>query len=478
MRIGQRLLLFFALVVCAGGLASFVLVRGATESQFRSFVFSGDAQKAKVYADILGEYYAEHAGWEGLQPFLAEMPAFVFSKLDERIKGEKSFSPASSYSHATLDALLSDRITVADSAGRIVADTSGKLLGTVHPGMHLARGVPIMADFQRVGTVLVGSMVDSSFTGASEQFLVRVIRSLALAIIVSMALAVLLGLALSVQITRPLSVLDGAARRIASGDLSAMVPVVGKDEIASLSSSFNAMTGELRRLDEAKRRIIADSAHELRTPVTLIRGSLEAMIDGVFPLDMDGLKSVYDETLRLSRLIDMLRELELIDSGELKLSRDDIELSSTLGKAVNLFKTQAGEKDIELGVTGRGGEGLEVRADALRLDEVLYNLIGNAIKYAPRGGKVELSARREGDAVLISVEDSGPGIPEAEREKVFERFYRMDKSRAQDSGGRGLGLSIAYEIVAAHGGSIRIESSPLGGSAFIVRLPLAEAPEA
>jgi two-component system OmpR family sensor kinase/two-component system sensor histidine kinase BaeS len=457
MSIKQRLLLCFAIVVCAGGLTTFGLVKKATESQFRTFVFSGDADKAKVYAGILAEYYVEHSGWEGLQSFLSEMPAFL-------------------HTYGAINALLSDRITVADPQGRIVADTSGKLLGTTHPAMHLAQGVPIISDFKRIGTVLVGSMVDSTFTGANEQFLAQLVRSLTIAILVSTAIATLFGLALSIQITRPLAALDDAAKKIAGGDFSVIVPVNGKDEIASLSSSFNAMTGELRRLDEAKRRIIADSAHELRTPVTLIRGSLEAMIDGVFPMDLITVRSVYDETMRLSRLIDMLRELELIDSGELRLSLDDIDILPALEKAANLFRTQAGEKDVGIEVEDRGAAALAVRADALRFDEVLYNLIENAIKYSPRGGKVGLAARREGPSVLISVDDSGPGIPPLERERVFERFYRMDKSRAQDLGGRGFGLSIAYEIVKAHGGSIHIEDSKIGGASFVVTLPVARRP--
>jgi signal transduction histidine kinase len=480
MSIKQRLLAFFAIVICIGGLTTFVLVRRSTETQFRTFVFSGDADKAKFYAGILGEYYVEHWGWEGLQSFLSEMPAFVFAKLDEKIKGEKSFSPAPSNSYQAISALLSDRIAVADSGGRIVADTSGKLLGTTHPAMHLAQGVPIMSEFKRIGTVLVGSMVDSTFTGASEQFLGQLVRSLTIAILVSIGIATLFGLVLAIQITRPLAALDDAAKKIAGGDFSAIVPVSGRDEVASLSSSFNAMSGELRRLDEArrgldeaKRRIIADSAHELRTPVTLIRGSLEGMIDGVFPLDLDAIKSVYDETMRLSRLIDMLRELELIDSGELKLSLDDIDVPTSLGKAAGLFKAQAAEKDIAIEVESPSDDKLMARVDALRFDEVLYNLIANAIKYCPPGGRIALAARREGNSVEIRVDDSGSGIPASERDRVFERFYRMDRSRAQDSGGRGLGLSIAYEIVKAHSGEIHIEDSPLGGASFVVTLPAA-----
>jgi signal transduction histidine kinase len=470
MKLRSRLLASFAIVASACGATTFLLVNGTTETLFRSFVFSGDSGKAKIYAGILGDFYAQKRSWEGLQPFLSEIPTLVFAKLGEKTRGERGLTPATAHSFATISALLSDRIAVADSGGLIVADTSGKLLGTVHPAMHLERGLPIMFDFKRVGTVLVGSMVDPTFTGSSERYLLSIARSLALAIVVSMGVAVLLGIAFAARITGPLASLSAAARKIASGDLSVIVPVEGKDEIASLSESFNTMSGELRSLEEAKRRIIADSAHELRTPVTLIRGSLEAMLDGIYPTDEANLRSVYDETIRLSRLIDMLRELELIDSGELRLSLEEFDMDLALKKAASLFKAQAAEKGIGLSVADGQGGAPRIKADILRMDEVLYNLLANAIKYTPRGGRVALSSRSEGDSVQALVEDSGTGIPEAERERIFERFYRTDKSRAQDSGGRGLGLSIAYEIVKAHGGSIKVGESRLGGASFVVEL--------
>lgn len=471
MSIRLRLLLCFGIVICLGGLSSFILVRQATERQFRSYVFSGDAEKARVYAGILGEYYAKHAGWDGLQAFLTGMPGLLFSDLNEKIRGRAGQPSESAYSNQAITALLSDRIAVADAGGRIVADTSGKLLGTIHPAMHLARGSPVLSDFQRVGTVLVGSMIDSTFIGTDEVFLRQLVLSLVIAILLSTAIATIFGIALSIQITKPLGMLDEAARKIAAGDFSLRVPVSGRDEVASLSASFNIMAAELRRLDEAKARIIADSAHELRTPVTLIRGTLEGMLDGVFPLDLEAIRSVYDETMRLSRLIDMLRELELIDSGRLKLNLEVCDVGQTLEKAANIFKSQAAENGIAIQVELVGFPALSMRVDALRLDEVLYNLIGNAIKYSPREGKLRLAALRDGSWIMLRVEDSGSGIPLAERDRVFERFYRMDKSRAQDSGGRGLGLSIAYEIVRAHGGQISVEDSPLGGAAFVVKLP-------
>jgi two-component system OmpR family sensor kinase/two-component system sensor histidine kinase BaeS len=450
MKLRLRLSLSFAIVIAVGSATSFLLVRSSTESLFRSFVFSGDAEKAKVYGGLLGEYYSRKGSWEGVQPYLSTVPvAYV------RAAG----------------ALLEDRIAVADSAGLIVADTSGKLLGTAHPPMHLAQGVAIQSGGSRVGTVLVGSMIDSTFTGANERFVSSIASSLAWSIAASVAIALLLGFALSSRITRPLASLGDAARRVAEGDLGAIVRVEGEDEVSELSSSFNAMTDELRRLEEAKRRIIADSAHELRTPVTLIRGSIEAMIDGIYPADEDHLRSVHEETLRLSRLIDALRELELIDSGGLRLEREDLDLLEAARKAALLFGPQAGEKGIEIEVRAEQGDAPRAFADALRLDEILYNLTSNAVKYAPEGGRIRLSALAEGEEAILRVEDSGSGIPIEERELIFERFYRMDGSRAKDRGGRGLGLAIAREIALAHGGSLSAEGSSLGGAAFILRLP-------
>jgi len=469
MRLRYRLSLFFLVVILAGSFTSLVLTRSTTERVWRSFVFSGDSAKAKIYATILAEYYAQNRDWEGVQAFLAEIPRQVALTLDLKIHGGEDIPNITSYSYDTIQALLADRIAVADSDGVIVGDSSGKLLRTVHPAMHLAHGYPILSNFKRVGTVLVGSMIDSSLTGIDERFLSSITSSLLWATLVSGLIALVLGLVFAGRVTRPIGQLHDAARRVAEGNFSVPVPVAGGDELAELSVSFNTMTEELRRLEEEKKRIIADAAHELRTPVTLIQGTVEAMLDGIYPLDRTSLESVHEETIRLSRLIDTLRELELIDSGELDLEFGEVDLLELARKALPLFASQAAAKGIDLGVAGELP--VLVKGDYLRLGEVLYNLLSNAIKYSPKGSVVRASVgEREGRPLLV-VEDSGPGIPPAERQRVFERFYRLDASRAQDRGGRGLGLAIAQEIVKAHGGSIEAGDSGLGGAAFIVRFP-------
>jgi signal transduction histidine kinase len=471
-KLRERLSVYFFLVIAIVAGTTLFFVRQTTESVFRSFIFSGDSEKAKIYATILGDYYAQKRDWRDLQSFLSEIPQLIFFGLDKRIHGEGGGAPPASYPFATISALLSDRIAVADMDGIIVADTSGKLLRTVHPPMHLAHGLPIMVNFEKKGTVLVGSMVDSSLTGINERFLGSITTSLVWAILISAGIAFLLGLVFSAQVTRPIAALTDAVKKVAAGDLSVAVKVGGRDEVSELSGSFNAMTGELKRLEEAKKQIIADSAHELRTPVTLIQGTIEAMIDGVYPLDIPTLESVHEETVRLSRLIDMLRELEIIESGKLALSFESVDAVEIVRKAFALFATSAAEKKIALSVEESDPPPPSIDADYLRLSEVVYNIISNSIKYTPAGGRVRVRIQGAGNGslALISVDDSGPGIPDEERKRIFERFYRMDKSRSTDLGGSGLGLAIAGEIVKAHGGSIAVADSDLGGASFIVSL--------
>jgi len=371
--------------------------------------------------------------------------------------------------------LLSDRIVVADGDGVIVADSSGELLHTVHPGKHLAHGVPIVVDSERKGTVLVGSMVDSSLSGINERFLGSITTALIWAVLVSSGIALLLGLILSAQVTRPIAMLTQAVRNVAAGDLSASVETFGrsggKDEIADLSASFNVMTAELKRLEDAKKQIIADSAHELRTPVTLIQGTIEAMIDGIFPLDVATLESVHEETIRLSRLIDTLRELEIIESGKLVLTLEPIDAVELLNKTAALFAASAKEKNIQLKVESPACV-LSIKADYIRIGEAVYNLVSNAIKYTQAGGTVRLRVLGDSNLGLVRfcVDDSGPGIPVEERERIFGRFYRIDKSRSAVGGGRGLGLAIAGEIAKAHGGGISVGDSDLGGASFVLTL--------
>ncbi len=464
MRIKFRLTLAFLAVAALGAIISFLLVQRSSEAIFRSFVFSGDSAKAKVYAGLIGEYYRTQGSWDGARRFVDELPDLFSNAANVRTHLDST----------ALRDLLSDRIVVVDARGVIVADTANLLIGTIHPPEHIAHGTPVTVVSERVGTVLVGTMIDSGLTGVSRQYLVDVTKALAFSTGLSAVLALSLGLLFAARITRPLANLAQAARNVPGGKVLVPLEETGDDELAALSRSFNEMTAEVRRLDEAKKQVIADSAHELRTPVTLIRGMIEGMMDGVYPLDAATLRSVHEETLRLSRLIDTLRELEVIDSGELKLDMDTVDLHEMATKAITLFAPSAGRKGISLVFEECGSAPYAARGDRFRLDEVFCNILSNAVNYTPAGGTIRIrELNADGETVAFSIGDSGPGIALDERKRVFERYYRVDKSRSAESGGRGLGLSIASEIVKAHGGTIEAGASDLGGALFTVSLPRA-----
>ncbi len=445
MRIRSRLVLVLGGLVALASLIVFATVRVAAGTLLRSFVLDEDREKARLYAAAAADYYRGAGSWEGAQAFFS--------------------------GRAELAAGAAPRLTLVDAGGIVVADTGGDFLGTAHPQRHVAKGTPVLVDGRAVGTIMAGSMVDSSLGYAGDRFLAAVTRAVLLGLAAAAAAALLLGSLLSSSLSRRLSRLGEAASRVAAGDLSASVPVEGDEELARLAASFNAMTSALAASEAEKRRIIADSAHELRTPVALVRGMVEAMLDGVYPADEATLRSVHEETIRLSRLIDALRELEAIDSGALALDVAPVDLAAIAEGAALAFGPAARAAGVELSVRASPAPG--AAGDGLRLGEALGALVDNALKYGASGGRVLVAAgpSPEGGAYL-AVEDAGPGLPEEERERVFERFYRLDKSRSAAGGGRGLGLAIAREIARAHGGDLRcLASAELGGARFELALP-------
>jgi signal transduction histidine kinase len=284
----------------------------------------------------------------------------------------------------------------------------------------------------------------------------------------------LLGLSMIAGVTRslrilalPLRDLIDAAERVEAGDLSAGVRVRGPRELRSLARAFNAMLERLRSNEAQRRRLLADVTHELRTPVAVIQGNLEAILDGVYPPDGDHLEPVLEETRVLSRLIDDLRTLSLAESGVLELHREPTDLGVLAGEVVSTFRGQAETAGIAL-LAEVPGETPLVVVDPLRIREVLANLTANALRHTPPAGMVRISAVVEpaGRRVVLSVTDTGTGIPLEDLPYIFDRFYKSN-----DSTGSGLGLAIAKNLVEAHGGEIHAESTP-GGTTLRCILPV------
>jgi len=294
----------------------------------------------------------------------------------------------------------------------------------------------------------------------------------------SLALPLLaVGLALRAfrDIATPLADVMAAADAVAEGDLSARVPVPehGPGEFGRLAESFNRMIEELERADQRRRNLTADVAHELRTPLHIIQGNLEGILDDVYEPTAEHIGTTLDETRLLARLVDDLRTLSLAEAGQLPLVREPVDVIELLADVSTSFSGQAEAAGIDLRVEADGDlPTMTIIADVGRLDQVIGNLMANALRHTPPGGVIALQAEAIHDGVRIIVRDTGEGIPAEDLPYIFDRFWRGDRSRSHARGaGSGLGLPIAQQLVQAHGGCIGVESEPGQGTTFTIELP-------
>ncbi len=307
------------------------------------------------------------------------------------------------------------------------------------------------------------------------QFLQTMSNTLMSAICVASILALLASTWLFWGITRPLSRLRQATEAVAAGNLAARAPVKRKDEIGRTAEAFNAMAGELQRQEGLRKQLVADVAHELRTPLSVMRGNLEAMIDQLIPANEEELDAVHGEVLRLTRLVEDLRLLSLADAGELQMEIGEVDVAALVETAVRRMNPAAAASGVIL--AGDIGRNIgTIMADEGKIQQVLANLVGNALRYTPSGKQVTVSARAVGADVWLAVTDEGPGIDPADLPNFFERFWKGDRSRARSrsgASGSGLGLSIVRQIVELHGGRVQVSLPEEGGLQVTVILPVA-----
>jgi len=300
------------------------------------------------------------------------------------------------------------------------------------------------------------------------------------AVLVGGIIASITGILLAGGLARPLERLDQAADRVTEGDLNQQVPVQsGVRELNNLGASFNRMTESLRGSEKAKNDFIADVTHELRTPLTVIRGTVETLEDGALDDEFGRsglLASMGRETSRLIQLVNQLLILARSDAGALSLELETVNLEDLAHERARLLKSLADQKGLKFRLSQTGIGPCLARADRARTAQVLDNLLENALRYAPTGSEIQLALKDLGTTIQCSVADDGPGIPAEDLPHIFERFYRVEKSRDRDSGGAGLGLAIARSLVEAQGGRIEAYSKPGGGTRMVFQLPGAHLP--
>lgn len=462
-----QLALAFALVTTLSVLVTALLANTRANADFRTFLTQSQVQQLELIPR-LETYYATYHTWDGVEN--------VFARI--RGIGPGGMGPGGP---GMLRGPL--ELALADAEGRIVYhNTAGKTPVAYLSSDDMRTAMPVIVDDATVGYLVARFQRDSILSAAAQHFLIRLNQTFIQAGLIAGTLGLILGVLIARGLTAPLDRLARAARHLAAGDLTQRAPIAGPVEVASAAEAFNAMAAGLEKAEQERRRLLADIAHELRTPLSVIQGNLRALLDDVFPLEKSEIATIYDETLLLSRLVADLRELTLAEAGQLRLHRAQVDIPTLIAQSTALFTAQACEKQVTL-QTRCEPDLPPAFADTDRLMQVLSNLLSNAIRHTPEGGNVCIVAERvrqpdyatsKTSPIRICVIDTGPGIAPDDLPHVFDRFWRVDRGRARSQGGTGLGLAIARQLVLAHGGTMGVESEPGKGACFWFTLPSAD----
>jgi signal transduction histidine kinase len=441
-----RLLLGFTAVIVITVGAVFFFLSQSTAMEFQRFQAGVEQRRADNLRLVLTNYRYQSGGWEGVQPYIVQL-------------GE----------------IYEWHIIVTDVDGTVVADSESGTLGEHHAPA--GEGLPIEGWHGEPGYGML--YFEPHYQRGAEAMLLgamvaRVGGLLLWSLLVAAALAVAIAFLISRRILAPVDALTTAVGQFGAGDLSRRVAVPEREgEIARLSHAFNKMADDLQRSLQTQRNMIADTAHELRTPLSNIRGYVEAIRDGVMEPDEETVATLDHETAVLSHLVDDLQDLSMLEAGQINLELQPEDPAGLVNHAASAVRASAGAEGVNLSVLLPERLPL-VNADHHRMGQVLRNLLDNALSHSATGDTVTIAAERNDDVVEFSVTDTGEGIPPTDLPYVFERFYRTDKSRTRATGGHGLGLTISRGIVEAHGGRIWVQSEEGMGSRFTFSIPVYE----
>jgi len=370
-----------------------------------------------------------------------------------------------------LGVLYGQRIIVTDTSGIVLADSQGEMVGREYKAP--SEGTPLKQRGAESPVIGMLYLVPVENDPSSTKSLIESINLyLVIGGIIAIIVAIIASFLLSQRIVKPVQDLTYAARRLERGDYSGRVHFKGRGEIAELAHAFNAMTGSLERAEQLRRNLVTDVAHELRTPLSNIRGQVEAIDDKLLEPDAGTLSSIHSDVLLLSRLIDDLQYLSLAESGKLKLVMQPEEIGRLIEDAIAAARPKAAAAGVKL-ISDVPDDMPACTVDAQRISQVLRNLLDNAIAHTPMSGVITVSSKSDNGFIKVTVSDTGEGIPKEDIPNIFERFYRVDKSRARATGGAGLGLTISKRLVESHGGTITAESEAGKGSRFTFTLPTA-----
>jgi len=448
-----RILLSFVLVVLLTITIVILVARQSATREVRTFMLRGAMTDIDVLVSDLVAYYQQNNSWEGVETQL--LPHGY-----QRGQGQGN--------------MMGQRIIITDPNGVIVVDTRESRTGEQINKAEMSSGIKMKEGLKIIGYLVVEGGMGLN-QAASQQLIDRLNRAALIAAVVAGSISLILALFLAYRLIRPVKEMTEAAEKLGEGDLSQRVPIHGHDELASLGKSFNKMADSLQASEKARQAMTADIAHELRNPLAVQRASLEAMQDGIYPMTSENLTPVIEQNILLTRLVEDLRTLALVDANQLDFDLTVFDQPALCRKIINLYQVEADRCNISISLTPdpvQNQPGLQVYADPMRVEQIISNLLSNALRYTPESGKILLEIHKMGaNQVRTTISDSGPGIPMDTLPYVFDRFYRVDKSRSRQDGGTGLGLTIARQLAEAQGGSLTAANHPDGGAVFYLTLP-------
>jgi signal transduction histidine kinase len=455
-----KLILAFMLVAIVTAALVALFVRISSVDRLTRLVI--DQERNSLQASLV-DYYSAHGSWDSVandwQQIRAESTATIPAP-----QSPPSDRPPSGPDRRKLFGLADAQRKVLVAVDPIYPP------GAIVPTDALETGTGVVVNGKQVGTILVATF-QPRLNPAENLFLQRTNEALFLAMVGAMLAALVIGILLAMNLIRPLRALTQAAHNITQGQLEQQVKVSSKDEIGELALAFNSMSQEVARVNLSRREMTANIAHDLRTPLTVIAGYIESMRDGDLEPTTERLSLIYSEIEQLQNLVGDLRMLSQADAGELSLIPQPLAPKYLLERAAAPFQHRSERQGVALSV--EVSDSLPViRVDEARMMQVFGNLISNALRFTPAGGKIVLSAYAAAGKVVLTIQDNGAGIPAEELPYIFERFQRVDKSRHTEEGESGLGLAIVKSLVEAQGGSVRAESKPEEGTTIFIELPI------
>lgn len=456
---------FFAVSLIQAGLAAF-FSRQAAERELDRFLREGELEQ---FISVVTTHYQAVGSWQHVDEAVREgMPPRAKARRQPPFTNQPlptDRPPPLAPPHRE----NRDPFALVDKDGVVVVAAGSYQLGNQLDTATLADGVPV-EDAGAIIGVAFPNPESLALTQREVRYLNRSLHSILYGGAIGLGIALALVVTIARGVTEPLRRLTLAAQVLARGEYGHQVSIRSSDEIRTLAQAFNQMSADLEEAIALRRRMTADIAHELRTPLTLIAGYIEAMRDGDFLPSQDNFEVMYDEAIHLRRLIEDLRTLSLADAEELSLQQQSMAPYVLLEHTRTAFAREAQEKNITLTVETVPSLPL-VWVDPGRINQVLTNLVNNALRYTPEGGEIVLIAQHSEGRVVLQIRDTGPGLSPEILPYIFDRFYRGDASRQQQHGESGLGLSIARSIVEAHGGTIAATSKPGSGVTFTIVLP-------